>query len=64
MHIDALQIGMLVVYVPPHAKGDKQHKDSKVGIVQYKSMIEGSDIVYVLLSGDCVSVGCHADDLK
>ena len=64
MHIDALQVGMFVLYVPPHAKGDRQHKDVERGTVVRKSNFEGSDIVFVLFEGDVHPKGCHAADLK
>ena len=64
MHIDAITIGMFVLYIPPQAKGDRQHKDVLRGTVQYKSTVKDSDIVFVKFDGYYVPVGCHAADLK
>ena len=55
---------MFVLYIPPQAKGDRQHKDVLRGTVQYKSTVKDSDIMFVKFEGYYVPIGCHAADLK
>lgn len=55
-----IYIGMKVLYVPSHAKGDLTHKDVEKGVVTSKN----EQYIFVRFGGDTHGKACSANNLQ